>query len=400
MIPLAPRMSRIKPSPSATMSSLARDLIREGHDIIRLSSGEPDFPTPAHVIEAATAAMHRGETKYTAIEGVLELREAIRDKFKRENELDYGTDQIIVGTGSKQVIFDALMATLDAGDEIIVSAPYWVSYPDQAMTAGATPVFVNCSQNAGFKLRPEDLEAAITPRTKWLVINQPNNPSGATYTRDELAALGEVLKRHPHVWVLTDDIYEHLTYDGREFVTIAQVVPELYERTLTVNGVSKAYSMTGWRVGYGAGAPELIKAMKTVQTQATSGTSAITQAAALAALTGPQDFVREQLGAMQERRDVIVELLNQCDGLSCHTPEGAFYVFVNCAGLLGRRTPGGRTIETDGDFAQYILEEAQCTIVQGAGYGMSPYFRVSFPIEVAILREAGRRIRDACAKLE
>ncbi len=398
-ISLAPRMSRFKPSPSQLVAARVRELRAEGRDIISFTNGEPDFPTPEHVKRAAWEAMERNETKYTNVEGILPLREAIREKFSRENNLDYRTDEILVGAGAKQVIFDALMATVSQGDEVVIPAPYWTSYPDMVLLAGGQPEIVTCSQNNGFKMRPEDLEEAITPQTKWLMFSSPSNPCGACYTRDELKAIADVLLRHPHVWIMTDDIYEHFLFDGREFATIAEVEPKLKERTLTINGVSKVYAMTGWRIGYAGGPKPLIQAMRSIQSQSTAGPSAISQAAALAALAGPQDFVAERNRLMQERRDVLVGELNACEGLSCDTPEGAMYVFCSVAGTIGKRTPDGKTIENDTDFALYLLDHAGVAVVQGAGYGLSPYIRASFPIPIETLREGGRRIREACAAL-
>ena len=399
MTVIAPRMSRVKRSPSQLASAKARELKAQGHDILALTAGEPDFPTPPHVIEAAFEAARRGETRYTNTEGTPELKRAIQAKFRRENGLDFELNQIIASNGAKQVIFNAFMATLAAGDEVIVPAPYWASYTDLASLAEGQPVAVPCPQNHGFKLRPQDLEAAITRRTKWLILNSPSNPCGVLYTRAELEAIADVLRRHPQVLVLADEIYEHLIYDGRRAESFAVVAPDLRPRTLTVNGVSKTYAMTGWRLGYAAGPEELIKAMVIVQGQATSSPSSVGQAAAVAALNGPQDFVLERKQIFQERRDLIVRLLNQSPGLSCHVPEGAMYVYVACAGLLGKRTPAGRVLETDEDVTIHLLEAANVAVVQGGAYGLSPYFRASFAVETADLEEAGRRIVEACAAL-
>ena len=396
---LAPRLDRIKPSPSGAAAQLARDLKRAGRDIINLAVGEPDFDTPAHICEAATAAMRRGETRYTAVDGTPELKAAIIAKFKRENGLSYTTDQITVANGAKQIIYNAMMATLGPGDEVIVPAPYWVSYTDIVLLAEGVPVVVAGPQNNGFKLRPEDLEAAITPRTKWLLLNSPSNPTGAVYTAGELRALGEVVLRHPHVHVMTDDIYEHLLFDGRKFSTIAEVEPRLFDRTLTINGASKAYSMTGWRIGYAGGPRSLITAMGTLMGQITANPASISQAAAVAALTGPQEFLAEQCAAFQHRRDVVVDLINAVPGLSCHAPEGAFYVFPSCAGLLGKITPDGKRIETDQDVVVYLLEAAGVALVHGEAYGMSPYFRLSTATSLDLLRDACGRIHAACSKL-
>ncbi|MEO5880968.1 MAG: pyridoxal phosphate-dependent aminotransferase, partial [Caldimonas sp.] len=349
------RLNRIKPSPSSMAGQLARKLQAEGRDIVSLTTGEPDFPTPANICEAASRAMADARTKYTDTGGTPELKAAIRAKFRRENGLDYAAGELIVGTGAKQVIFNALSCTVQEGDEVIVPAPYWVSYPDIVKLSGGEPVFVDCPAGQGFRLQPEALERAITPRTRWLVLNAPNNPSGAFYDEAALTALTAVLLRHPQVWVLTDDIYEHLLYDGRRFVTPAQVEPALKERTLTVNGVSKAYSMTGWRIGYAGGPAELVKAMVKLQSQSTSNPSSIGQAAAVEALNGPQSIVAERTAILQSRRDVIVGRINAIPGLSCHSPEGAFYIFASCAGLIGRHTPAGKTIATDTDFVLHLL---------------------------------------------
>jgi len=396
---IAERLSRIKPSPTIAVTQKARDLKAEGRDVIGLGAGEPDFDTPAHVIEAAKAAMDRGETRYTAVAGTPELRQAICDKFKRENGLDYTPDQITVGCGGKQIIFNALMATLDAGDEVIIPAPYWVSYPDIALLAEGRPVFVPCPVEGGFRMRPEDLERAITPKTKWLILNSPSNPSGAAYTEAETKALTDVLMKHPQVWVLSDDIYEHIVYDGFTFVTPAQVEPGLMERTLTLNGVSKAYCMTGWRVGYAGGPVELIKAMNKVQSQSTTHTSSISQAAAVVALNGPTDFLARNAAVFEERRDLVVGMLNQAKGLSCPTPEGAFYVYPSCAGAIGGTTPEGKTIATDDDFVSHLLDAEGVAVVQGAAFGLSPHFRVSYATSTEVLEEACARIQRFCAAL-
>jgi aspartate aminotransferase len=397
---LSQRLSRIQPSPTIAVTMKAAELKAAGRDVIGLGAGEPDFDTPANIQEAAVAAMRRGETRYTAVDGTPALKQAICAKLKRENGLDYKPNQITVGTGGKQVIYNALMATLDPGDEVVVPAPYWVSYPDIVALCEATPVAVNCPQNNGFKLRPEDLDAAITPKTKWLILNSPSNPTGAAYTAGELRALGEVLLKHPQVWILTDDMYEHLLYDDARFATIAQVEPRLYERTLTVNGVSKAYCMTGWRIGYGAGAVPLIKAMATLQSQSTSNPSSISQAAAVEALTGPQDFIPRNNAVFQQRRDLVVDMLNKAKGLHCPRPEGAFYVYPSCAGAIGRRTPEGKRIATDDDFVEYLLEAEGVAVVQGSAFGLSPHFRISYATSTEALTEACMRIQRACAALE
>jgi len=399
MIRLASRLDRFKPSASAAASQRARELKAAGRDIIALTSGEPDFDTPENVKQAAQRAMARGETKYTTTDGTIELKRAIQAKFKRENGLDYATDQITVANGAKQILFNAMMATLEPGDEVIVPTPCWVSYPDLALVAEGTPVPVRCPQNNGYKLMPEALEAAITPRTRWLVLNAPNNPSGAAYGRAEMKALTDVLLRHPHVGVMTDDMYEHLLYDGHEFCTPAQVEPRLYDRTLTVNGVSKSYAMTGWRIGYAGGPKHLIKAMAKMQGQATSNPSSISQAAAIEALNGPQEGVRERAEQFRIRRDRVVELLNKVPGIVCPKPEGAFYVFPSCAGVIGKRTPQGKVIETDEDFVRYLLDAEGVAVVHGAAYGMSPFFRISFATSMEKLEEACKRIHQACTAL-
>ena len=396
---IADQLSRIKPSPTIAVTSKAAELRAAGRDVIGLGAGEPDFDTPDNIKEAAIKAIHEGKTKYTAVDGTPELKAAIVAKFARENGLEYTPQQITVGTGGKQVLYNALMATLNPGDEVLIPTPYWVSYPDMTLLAGGSPVFVPGNQDNGFKITPDALEAAITARTKWLILNSPSNPSGAAYTADELRALGEVLLRHPHVWVMTDDMYEHLVFDGFEFATIAAVVPELYERTLTVNGVSKAYAMTGWRIGYAAGAVELIKAMAKIQSQSTSNPCSISQAAAVEALNGPQDFLAERAAAFQNRRDLVVSMLNQAEGLSCLRPEGAFYVYPSCAGLIGRSTPEGKTIETDLDFVTYLLESVGVACVHGEAFGLSPNFRISYATSEETLKEACSRIQKACAAL-
>jgi aspartate aminotransferase len=396
---IAERLNRIKPSPSSMAGQRARELRAAGRDIIGLTSGEPDFDTPQNVCEAATRAMSASQTKYTDVGGTPELRAAIADKFRRDNMLDYAPNELIVGTGGKQIIFNAFMCTLQAGDEVIVPAPYWVSYPDIVLLAEGTPVFVNCLPENAFKLTPAQLESAITPRTRWLVLNAPNNPSGATYSYAELKGLAEVLLRHPHVWVMTDDIYEHILYDGREFATIAQVEPALKARTLTINGVSKAYAMTGWRIGYGGAPAELVKAMVKLQSQSTSNPSSISQAAALEALSGPQDFIAERTRVFQSRRDAVVSALNTMPGITCHAPEGAFYVFPSCAALLGKTTPDGKRIETDEDFVMYLLDAQNLAVLQGGAYGVSPFFRISFATSMQRLEAGLARLRTACEQL-
>jgi aspartate aminotransferase len=396
---IASRIGRIKPSPTVAAGQKARELRATGRDIISLDAGEPDFDTPDSIKEAGIAAIRTGQTKYTAVDGTQELKAAIAAKFKRENGLEYGLDQITVGAGGKHVLFNALMATLDPGDEVIVPAPYWVSYPDMTILAEGTPVIVQCPEDKGFKLQPADLERAITPKTKWLILNSPSNPTGAAYTRAELKGLADVLLRHPQVHVLNDDMYEHLVYDDFEFTTIAQVEPGLYDRTLTVNGVSKSYAMTGWRIGYAGGPAALIKAMAKIQSQSTTNPSSISQAAAVAALNGPQDFIAERGLAFKERRDLVVSMLNQAKGITCHRPEGAFYVFPSCAGTIGRKTPDGKIIATDEDFALYLLMEAGVSVVFGAAFGMSPFFRISYAASIESLEDACGRIQRACAAL-
>ncbi len=396
---LAQALGRVKPSPTIAVTSRARELKAEGRDVIGLGAGEPDFDTPDSIKEAAIKAIWAGDTKYTAVDGTPALKAAIADKFKRENGLDYVPEQITVGTGGKQVIFNALMATLDPGDEVIIPAPYWVSYPDMVLLCGGTPVSVTCPASASFKLQPDALAAAITPKTKWIILNSPNNPTGAAYSRDEMQALTDVLVSHPHVHILTDDMYEHLSYDGFEFTTVAQVEPRLYDRTLTMNGVSKAYAMTGWRIGYAGGPRDLIKAISKVQSQSTSNPSSVSQAAAVAALNGPQDFIPERAKVFQERRDLVVSMLNQATGIECHRPEGAFYVFPSCAGCIGKTTPEGKTITDDQEFVTYLLESEGVAVVQGSAFGLDPFFRVSYATSTEALKEACARIQRACANL-
>jgi aspartate aminotransferase len=399
MSALSARLSRIKPSPTIAVGEKARELKAAGHDVIGLGAGEPDFDTPDNIKEAAIAAIRSGDTKYTSVDGTAALKAAVVAKFKRDNGLDYTSDQINVGTGGKQVLYNALQATVDPGDEVIIPAPYWVSYPDMVLLADGTPVFVSCGENHNFKLQPEDLAAAITPKTRWVILNSPSNPTGAAYSRDEMKALTDVLKAHEHVWVMTDDMYEHLVYDGFEFVTPAQVEPALMERTLTVNGVSKAYCMTGWRIGFAGGPQPLIKAMAKVQSQSTSKPSSVSQAAAVEALNGPQDYIAAHNETFKERRDLVVKMLNDCEGLHCHRPEGAFYVFPSCAGTIGKTSLAGKVIESDGDFVTYLLEEAGVATVQGEAFGLSPYFRISYATSTEALEEACARIKRACAAL-
>ncbi len=392
-------LQRIKPSATIAVTNRARELKAAGRDVIGLGAGEPDFDTPAHIRDAAKAALDRGETRYTAVDGTPELKRAIVAKFKRENGLSYEPAQISVGTGGKQVLFNALMATLDPGDEVVIPAPYWVSYPDMVHLCGGTPVIVPTSLATGFKMRPADLARAITPRTKWIIFNSPSNPSGAAYTRDEIRAVTDVLVMHPHVWVMSDDMYEHIVYDDFVFASPAQVEPRLYERTLTVNGVSKAYAMTGWRIGYGGGPKALIAAMATLQSQSTSNPAAVSQAAAVAALNGPQDFLPGWVKAFQDRRDLVVSMLNQATGIACPSPDGAFYVYPSCAGTIGKRTPDGKTIASDSDFVTYLLEAEGVAVVQGEAFGLSPHFRISYATSTEELTRACERIQRACAAL-
>lgn len=397
---IADRLSRIKPSPTLAVAAKAKELKAAGKDVIGLGVGEPDFDTPDFIKNAAKKAMDAGDTKYTPVPGTPELRKAVAAKFKRDNNLDYTMDQIVVGTGGKQVLYNALMASVNPGDEVIIPAPYWVSYPDMTYLAEGTPVFVECTQDNEFKLQPEDLEAAITDKTKWLILNSPSNPTGSAYTYEEMKAVTDVLVKHPHVWVMVDDMYEHLVYDDFKFVTPAQVEPELYDRTLTINGVSKAYSMTGWRIGFAGGPVELIKAMTKIQSQSTSNPSSISQAAALEALNGDQSFLNEWRKVFKERRDAVVKMINACDGLHTHTPEGAFYVYASCAGCIGKTTPSGKVIKTDEDFVTYLLEDQGVACVHGEAFGLSPFFRISYATSMEVLEDACTRIQKACSALK
>lgn len=396
---IADRLGRIKPSPTIAISAKARELKAAGGDVIGLSAGEPDFDTPAHIIEAAIDAMKRGETRYTDPDGTPALKDAICRKFKRDNNLDYARNQITVGTGGKQVLYNALMATLNPGDEVIIPAPYWVSYPDMVLLAEGEPVIVPCPQEMNFKLQPEDLEKAITPKTKWIILNSPSNPSGAGYTNEDMKKVTDVLMKHPHVYVMTDDMYEKLIYDDFEFCTPAEVEPGLYDRTLTVNGMSKAFCMTGWRIGFAAGPVELITAIRKIQSQSTSNPSSISQAASVAALDGPQDFIASNNKAFQARRDLVVSMLNQANGLNCPTPDGAFYVYPSCVGAIGKKTPDGKVIENDEDFCTYLLEAEGVAAVHGEAFGLSPHFRISYATSDAVLEDACNRIQRACAAL-
>jgi aspartate aminotransferase len=396
---IADRLSRIKPSPTIAVTNKAKELKDAGKDVIGLGAGEPDFDTPDHIKAYAKAAIDKGDTKYTAVDGTPALKKAIQATFKRDNHLDYALDQISIGTGGKQILYNALMATLNPGDEVIIPAPYWVSYPDMTLLAEGTPVFVKCTQENNFKMSAQGLEAAITPKTKWVIFNSPSNPTGAGYTWEELKVLTDVLLRHPHVYIMSDDMYEHLVYDAFKFCTPAQVEPKLYERTLTVNGVSKSYSMTGWRIGYCGGPKDLIKAMAIIQSQSTSNPCSISQAAAVEALNGDHGFMKPWLLAFKERRDLVVKALNECEGLTCPNPEGAFYVYPSCAGVIGKQTPDGKTIQTDEDFVTYLLESVGVACVQGAAFGLSPHFRISYATSNENLIEACKRINRACSAL-
>jgi aspartate aminotransferase len=396
---LAQRVARAPVAPTVAMTMKARAMRAQGVEVIALTIGEPDFASPRHAIEAGYQAALRGDTKYPPQDGQPALKQAIQRKFQRDSGLEFALDEIMVSNGGKQVIFNALLATVDDGDEVIIPAPYWGAYPLMTRVVGGEPVIVSCPQNNGFKLRSADLEAAITPRTKWLLLNFPNNPTGAAATRDEVAALAEVMLRHPHVWIMSDDMYEHLVYDGFEHSTMAAVEPRLRDRVLTVNGVSKTYAMTGWRIGFGAGPRALIKAMVNMQGQVAAGVSTIGQAAAAAALDGPQDEVPRMATAYRRRRDLVVDALNQAPGMVCHRPEGAFYVYPNVAGCLGKTTPSGVRLDTDEDFALALLDEQHVAVVHGAAFGMSPYLRISYATDDAALTEACRRIVAFCDSL-
>jgi aspartate aminotransferase len=392
-------LNRIKPSPTLAITSRVAELKRAGIDVIGLGAGEPDFDTPDFIKEAGIKAIRDGQTKYTNVDGTPELKEAVQFKFMRDNGLDYRPDQISVNSGGKHTLFNAMVATLDVGDEVVIPAPYWVSYPDVVLFAGGTPVFAPAGADQNYKLRPEQLEAAIGPKTKWLILNSPSNPTGAAYTRDELTALGAVLERHPHVWIYADDMYEHIVFDDFAFTTIAQVCPSLYDRTLTANGCSKAYAMTGWRIGFAGGAPWLIKAMSKLQSQSTSNPCSIAQAASVAALTGDQAFLKDFAALFQSRRDLVVSMLNQATGMTCPRPEGAFYVYPEFSALIGKTSPNGRMIATDEDFVGYLLDDAKVAAVQGEAFGLSPAMRISYATSDDLLREACERIQTACAAL-
>jgi aspartate aminotransferase len=396
---LSSALDRVKPSATIAVTDKARALKAAGRNVIGLGSGEPDFDTPANIKLAAIHAIEAGKTKYTAVDGIPELKEAIIAKFQRENGLSYKPNQIIVGTGGKQVLYNALMATLNPGDEVIIPAPYWVSYPEMVALAGGTPVSVTCTAEFGFKLQAAALEAAITPQTKWVILCSPSNPTGAAYKKAELRALTDVLVKHPHVWVMTDDMYEHLVYDDFEFTTVAQIEPKLYDRTLTVNGVSKAYCMTGWRIGYAGGPANLIKAMSTIQSQSTSNPSSIAQWAAVEALNGPQDFIAKNNAVFKERRDLVVAMLNQASGIECPRPEGAFYVYPSCAGTIGKTAPSGKVIANDEDFVTELLETEGVAVVQGSAFGLGPAFRISYATKTSDLEDACNRIQRFCGNL-
>ncbi|MAI90875.1 pyridoxal phosphate-dependent aminotransferase [Ponticaulis sp.] len=400
VLELSEAVNRVQPSATIAVSNKAMELKRQGIDVIGLGAGEPDFDTPDNIKEAAIKAIQDGKTKYTPVDGIPELKEAIVAKFKRDNELTYTSSQVTVAPGGKPIIFNAFLATLNAGDEVIIPAPYWVSYPEMAIMCGGTPVPVACGANQNYKLTPDALEAAITPKTKWLILNSPSNPTGAAYTKAELRALADVLLRHPQVWILTDDMYEHLVYDGFEYFTIAQVEPGLYDRTLTMNGVSKAYAMTGWRIGYAAGPDKLIGAMRKVISQTTSNPCSISQWASVEALNGPQGFLAERNEVFKTRRDLVVAELNKAEGLHCPTPEGAFYVYPSCAGAIGKTSPSGVLIENDEIFATELLTQGNVAVVFGSAFGMGPAFRVSYATSTEALTEATKRIQNFCASLK
>ena len=397
---IAENLNRIKPSPTMAVTGLARDLKAAGADVIGLGAGEPDFDTPDHIKEAAITALRNGDTKYTAVDGTAELKEAVCKKFKRDNELDYTPDQINVGVGGKHVMYNAFVSTLNPGDEVIIPTPYWVSYPDMVSLAGGIPVLVKTSEETGFRLNASNLERAITSRTKWIILNSPSNPSGTAYDSSELKALTDVLVQHSQVWVLSDDIYEKVVYDDYVFTTAAQIEPSLYERTLTVNGVSKAYAMTGWRIGFAGGPTKLIKAMAKVQSQSTSSPTSISQAAAVAALNGDHSFLAPRNNAFRQRRDLVVSMLNQAEGINCLVPEGAFYVYPSCHGVIGKRSPDGSMIKSDEDFARYLLESVGVAVVFGEAFGLGPHFRISYATSDELLTEACHRIQKACSELK
>lgn len=393
---IAERLSSIKPSPTIAVTTKAKELKAAGKDVLGLGAGEPDFDTADYVKDAAIAAIKAGDTKYTAVDGTPELKKAICAKFKRENGIDYEPANITVGSGAKHVLYNAFMATLNPNDEVVIPAPYWVSYPDMVELAGGKPVIVQCPAEKGFKLQPEDLERAINKNTKWLILNSPSNPTGAAYSKNEMKLITDIVLKHPQVHIIADDIYEHLVYDGFEFVTPAQVEPALKDRVLTVNGVSKAYAMTGWRIGYAGGHKDLIKAMAIIQSQSTSNPTSISQAASVAALNGSQEYLKERCEAFKARRNMVVELLNNIEGITCNTPEGAFYVFPSCKGIIGKTTPSGKIISNDNDFASYLLEEALVAVVPGIAFGAEGFFRISYATSESVLKEACARIAKAC----
>lgn len=397
---IAKRLNKIKPSPTIAVTTKAKELKAAGKNVIGLGAGEPDFDTADYVKDAAQAAMQAGQTKYTAVDGIPELKKAIQAKFKKDNNLDYDPAEITVSCGGKQVIYNALMASLNPGDEVIIPAPYWVSYPDITILAEGTPILVNCSAADNFKLTQTSLEQAITDKTKWLILNSPSNPTGNSYSKAELSALAEILKKYPQIHILSDDIYEHITYDDFEFYNIATLAPELKKRVLIVNGVSKAYSMTGWRIGYAAGPQDLIKAMAKIQSQSTSNPCSISQYAAVAALSGPQDYLGKRNAAFKERRNFVVEQFNNTPGLSCNIPEGAFYIFASCADIIGKTTPQGKKISNSTDFASYLLEDYLVALVPGIAFGMENHFRISYATSMSNLEEACARIKEACSTLK
>ena len=396
---IAKRLSAVKPSPTLAVTTKAKELKAQGVDVVDLGVGEPDFPTPEHICDAAKAALDRGETKYVPVAGTLAFRQAICGKLKRENNLDYTPDEITVNCGGKGTLYNLFIATVDEGDEVVIPAPYWVSYPDMVRLAGGTPVFVTGYEENGFKITPDDLEKAITPKTKWFVLNSPSNPSGAAYSREELRALADVLARHENVWIVSDEIYEHIVYDGFKSYSIAAVAPELKNRTLTVNGLSKSFSMTGWRVGYAAGPVEVIKAMNKVQSQSTSHAVSFCQSAGVVALNSPMDFLAERNATFKARRDMVAAKLNAVKGMSCRTPEGAFYLYPSVAGCIGKKTPDGKVIENDTDFASALLEAEGVAVVPGVAFGLSPYFRLSYATSTEALEKACERIKRFCESL-
>lgn len=396
---IANRLQAVKPSPTLAVSAKAKELSSQGINIISLAAGEPDFDTPQNIKEAAIEGITNGATKYTVVSGTLELKNAIRDKFKRDNNLEYDQNEIIVGTGGKQVIYNLFMATINEGDEVIIPAPYWVSYPDMVLLAGGTPVTVISSMDTGFRVKPHDVEAAITKKTKWFILNSPSNPSGATYSESELQSLAEIFRKHPHVNIMCDDIYEHITFDGFTFKTLATIAPDLKDRIFIVNGVSKAYSMTGWRIGYGAGNKDIIKAMTVIQSQSTSNPSSISQVAAVEALNGPQDFIKGNAENFCAKRDLVLSLLGEIEEIECYKSEGAFYLFPKCSKLFGKKTPAGDIIQTSSDLATYLLETANVAVVPGIGFGLEGYFRISYATSEKLLTESCSRISDAISQL-